>query len=150
MISLLSNQALRGGESLPEHIREFFGGAMLTITICAPLILFACYHGHKAFFQRVDHIVDLAERWMEKQMVRLAKPQKPVLPVTMPATMKRSVSEPILRQFPSDHPLTRRAKVVQTAPTTNKVCSPPHTPIYMSGELTFSYNPKTAPVKEEV
>ena len=142
MISLISNQALRGGESLPEHIRTFFGGAMITITICAPLILFACYHGHKESLRRVDQLFDILERWM----TRMAKPKKPVLPVTMPTTMKRSVSEPILRQFPTEHPLTRPRRVVVATPSS----SPPHTPIYMSGELTFSYNSKTTPVKEEV
>ena len=148
MASLISNHALRGGESLPEHIREFFGGAMITITICAPLLFYAFYHGHKEFLRRVDQLFDMLERWMDKQMIRLAKPRAPVLPTFMPAGMKRSISEPALRVMPTDHPLTRRAAA--SAPT-----SPPHTPIYMSGELTFSYNPKKkvevpAPVKEEV
>ncbi len=143
MISLVGNQSLRGGEHFPEMWRELIGGAMITITIVLPIILLAFYHGREEFFKRVDGVFDRLEFWVEKQIVRRMRSQKPILPTirSTVAQFKRTSSAPqismmeYLSAMSTPSPLSKESVRINV--------SPPRTPVYMtSGELSFSYNPK--------
>lgn len=149
MISLVSNQALRGGEHLSQTWREMIGGAMITLTILIPIVLLAVYHGKDEFLKRVDRVFDRVEFWIEKQIVRRLRDQKPILPTSRPsrsaALLSRSQSAPqismmeYLSAISSPSPLGKESFRINV--------SPPRTPVYVSGgELSFKYSAK----KEDV
>jgi len=146
MISLVSNQALRGGEHLSQTWREMIGGAMITLTILIPIILLAVYHGKDEFLKRVDGVFDRVEFWMEKQIVRRLRDQKPILPTSRP-NFPRSQSAPQISMIEYLSTMSSPSSISKDSFRIN--VSPPRTPVYVSGgDLNFKYNPKKE--KEDV
>jgi hypothetical protein len=153
MISLVSNQALRGGEHIPQAWREMIGGAMVTLTIILPIVLLAFYHGKDEFLKRVDGAFDRVEFWMEKQIIRrlavaerYLRSQKPLLPTSRPS-FPRSQSAPQISMIEYLSAISSPSSLSKDSFRIN--VSPPRTPVYVSGgELNFKYNPKKE--KEDV